>query len=550
MPTFKTQAQIESQLALPIGFPTRAYRDAKFAAPHRCEAPPDALAASATLYHTQTTNVTPSDYLAPEKSVGLQILPMEKPCLSESTSLGAYPAPNSLHSRLRLVGAEALERAFAALDQGGEGHVLLSELRMLLVTAYAACGLGVPEEATLATLTNLYEREGARRSDGAVLLPLHHVLAGCAACADMLEEEAALGRPEVLARVSSLAVKEARARDRSVPTSPSFEGPPRARLPPLSSPLAFAHATMGASASARAASSSSSSTLSSPPAKVPGVHRQSEGEREALRRTAGAGATLSLSPATGLLDASSSPRERFLTAGPMGSPSSAPAARGMNLGALRQAQLTGDAVLGGRELPSPSAQQYRLAGPAYLTSTERDYGAYGSAPSQLPVREAGVAGFAQTARELGVGTTRVSQHVPCYTGHVPKEPHGASAAYGLGATQRNSFHRSTNLVDNFRSRVSGYTGYLPRAAMYQTVDVDKVRGVEAESEYDHNVSAGDGRGGGWLGALLKVVLPGATSLTHTHTLTLSHPYLPCSDRVGPLRGTTSPSLRLGGCTAQ
>ena len=43
--------------------------------------------------------------------------------------------------------------------------------------------------------------------------------------------------------------------------------------------------------------------------------------------------------------------------------------------------------------------------------------------------------------------------------------------------------------DNFKSRVSGYTGYLPKAALNQTVDVDKVRGVEAFSEYDHNSGA-------------------------------------------------------------
>ena len=508
MPTFRTQAQIESQLAWPIGFPTRAARDGKFSSP-RIEAPPDAAAAAATLYRTSSTNVAPGDYEPPRRALGLQILPMEKPCLSHSSYLAAFPAPGALHARLRALRPGSLEAAFAALDAQGEGFVLLAELRMLLVHAFAASGLGEPEEAIVATLANLFEREGARRSDGAVVLSQLYIVQGVAACADMLEEEAALGRPKVLAHASSLAVKEARARDRSLPTEPSFEGPARPRLPPTEA-LAHPHPNMVSPSAAAAA------TVISPRPSA----QAAQAAREALLRSAPLGHTLVLDPASGLLhqspaaaaaaevraqeDAlgsssrmgSSSPagaaaRARLLTAGPLGSPTAAsPKPHGMNLGALRQAQLTGDAMLGGREPPSLHPGEYRLSGPSYCTSTQRDFGDYGSAPAQLPVREEGIAGFAQTVKELAGGSTRVSQHVPYYTGHVPKDPHGASAAFGLGAVQRNSFHRSTNLIDNFRSRVSGYTGYLPKAAMYQTVDVDKVRGVEAFSEYDHNVRWG------------------------------------------------------------
>ena len=481
MPTFRTQAQIESQLAWPIGFPSRAARDAKFASP-RCEAPPDAAAAGATLYRSATTNVAPGDYAPPGRALGLQILPMDKPCLRYSAYLADYAAPGALHARLRALQPGALEAAFAALDARGEGEVLLSELRMLLVHAFAASGLGEPEEAIVATLANLYEREGARRSDGAVVLPLAHVLAGVAACADMLAEEAALGRPEVLARTSSLAVKEARARDRALDAAPSLEGPPRPRLPPPPAPLASPHATLSP---ARAAASSPRASAA-----------EAAAARESLRRSAPAGATLALDAASGLLLASPASGARLLTAGPLGDPSASPKATGMNLGALRAAQLTGEAVLGGRAPPAAAPHEFRLAGAALCTSGMRDYGDYGSAPAALDIAQPGIAGFAQTVRELAAGSTRQSRHPPHYTGHVPKEPHGASAEFGLGATARNSFHRSTNLIDNFASRVSGYTGYLPKAALNQTVDVDKVRGVEADSEYDHNVSARAGVGGG------------------------------------------------------
>jgi len=367
---------------------------------------------------------------------------MEKPCVRLSTTHAAFPPPNQLHARLRAC-LPCLEAAFARLDVGGEGLILLSELRMLLTDAFAAAGQGEPEEAVVATLTNLYEREGTRRSDGKVVLSLVYASEGVAACADMLEEECTLGRPEALKRVSSLAVKEARARDRTVSMEPSFEGTARPRLPPTS-PVPSPHPTMFSTLEL----SSSGSALASP---------KPQKERESLpavaQRSVPLGETLSVDPSTSLLvvaDAASSSSAtltspRLLTAGPMGSGEASSPRRGMNLGALRMAQLTGEAVLGGREPPS-SQTAFRLAGPAYVSSIMRDFGDYGSKPADLPVTEPGIAGYAQTIKELTAGTTRATLHPPFYTGHVPKEPHGASQAFGLGAEQRSSFHRSTNLI--------------------------------------------------------------------------------------------------------
>ena len=102
----------------------------------------------------------------------------------------------------------------------------------------------------------------------------------------------------------------------------------------------------------------------------------------------------------------------------------------------------------------------------------------------MPIQAPGIAGFATTVKELIAGTTRVSKHVPYYTGHLPQCEHGAAGEQGKGASPRNSFHGSTNLLDNFSSRVSGYTGYSPRAALYMAADVDNPRGVAADSEYD------------------------------------------------------------------
>jgi len=242
MPTYRTNSQREAELAWPIGFGSREVRDAKFHTAHRVEVPVDAAAQGATLYTTNSSCSRPDDYEPAEEKRGFQILPMEKPSLKQSTYLAAYPAPDAIAARLRGVTRESLESAFSALDGGGEGYVLGSELRSLLYAAYAASGLGEPEECVVSSLSNLYEREGSKRADGALILPLVHVLEGVGAAADMFSAEAALGRPEVLARVGSLAVKEARSRDRTLSTAPSLEGPPAPRLTPIA-PLATPHPT-------------------------------------------------------------------------------------------------------------------------------------------------------------------------------------------------------------------------------------------------------------------------------------------------------------------
>ena len=489
MPTYRTQAQIESQLAWPIGFPSRAARDSKFNAPFRTEFPPDHSTTSSSMYTTSVTNVHPTDYEKPVSKVGLQILPMEKPSTALSVYGAAYPAPNTLATRLRSLSPEALEAAFVTLDVRGEGHVLLSELRQLLFHAFDASGLGEPEECVVATLRNLYEREGSKRGDGAVILPLLHIVEGVKACADMFEEEENLGRPEVLSQVGSLAVKEARGRDRTMSTEPSREGPPPPRLTPIA-PLEHPHPTFSPVPSSTQASLGASLKWSE--------SKSSPAGPEVTQRNAPMGETLSVDRGTGLLIqsplASPESKSRFLTSGPSGTRTLASEkATGLNVGALRAASLVAEATLAGRLStppalsPSDRINSFRLSGPSLMTSGMRDFGDFGSNPRALPVSSPGIAGFYSTSNELTAGTTRVTMHPPFYTGHIPKDPHGSAAKFGLGVEQRNSFHRSTNLVDNFKSRVSGYTGYLPRDSKNQTFDVDKVRGVEADckccSEY-------------------------------------------------------------------
>lgn len=493
MPTYRTNSQREAELAWPIGFGSREVRDTKFHATQRLEAPLDAAALSATVYTTNSSCSRPEDYEPPAEKRGLQILPMEKPSLKQSTYLAAYPAPDAIAARLKGVTREALEGAFTSLDTAGEGYVLGSELRNLLYAAYEACGLGEPEECVVSSLGNLFEREGSKRADGAVILPLLHVFEGVGAAADMFSAEAALGRPEVLAKVGSLAVKEARSRDRTLSTAPSMEGPPAPRLTPIA-PLASPHPTITPSPASTLASSTTAAAMR----RSGGGGKGGPNSPAVAQRNAPLGESLSMNAATGLLVqsplASPEAKGRSLTAGPTGTQTLVPSkTTGLNVGALRKAALVGEAMLAGRDLPtsptSPSSiiNSFHLAGPTMQTSGMRDFGDFGSDPRSLPVHVPGVAGFYASSCELTAGTTRVTQHPPFYTGHIPKDPHGSSAQFGLGVTQRNSFHRSTNLVDNFKSRVSGYTGYLPRASKYQTVDVDKVRGVEAECECVCNI---------------------------------------------------------------
>jgi hypothetical protein len=404
-----------------------------YAAPHRCEAPSDAAAASGTVYRMGTTNVKPGDFVVPEKKLGLQILPMEKPCERLSSYHADFPDPGALSAPLRALTPDALGAAFDALDARGEGYLLLSEVRMAL---RAAMGGVEPAEATVATLRGLYEREAPKRGDGATLVSRAHWLEGVAACADMLDEAVALNRPSVLATCGSLAQKEASARFRGVPPPRAApEAPAPRRLSPHKAPA--------------------------PPDAAP--------DATINQRAAPLGEALEVAP-TGLLvlspeKAAASPA-RLLTAGPLGN-GEFPHMGGMHLGAIRRAQLAGEAALAGRAPPdfSVPVEDFRVAGPSLVTTNVRDYGDFGSDPRNVPIHEPAIAGFCTTVRELAVGTTRVSKHVPFFTGHVPQYEHGPAGEQGLGASPRNSFHRSTNLIDNFKSRVSGYTGYAPRAAM-------------------------------------------------------------------------------------
>ena len=264
------------------------------------------------------------------------------------------PPPAGLAPLLRSLTPEALGAAFDALDARGEGFLLLTEVRMALRAALADAE---PPEALVATLCGLLERECPKRSDGATLVSRENWLEGAPACADMLEEEVVLGYPRALSTCGSLAQKEATSRFRGVPPpSNTPEAPAPRRLSPRPAPLP------------------------SPPLLDASINQRAVPLGEALEM--GRGGLLVLSPGKCAEAAASPGGGRLLTAGAVGS-GEAPHSTGMHLGSVRRAQLAGEAALAGRPAPdfSVKPEDFRLSGPAMVTTLARDFGDFGSVRS-------------------------------------------------------------------------------------------------------------------------------------------------------------------------
>lgn len=110
---------------------SRAFVDSKFHAPNRAEPPPDAsgTALLASVFTAATTTVRPGDYKPPERKLGLQVLPMEKPVWQDSTTHEEYPYFPALAEQLLSVSEEALEKGWQAYNATGEGFILPKEMR-------------------------------------------------------------------------------------------------------------------------------------------------------------------------------------------------------------------------------------------------------------------------------------------------------------------------------------------------------------------------------------------------------------------------------------
>jgi hypothetical protein len=464
MPTYRPYHLRESLFAWAPQSGSRAALDNKFHVSDRLDVPPDAAARDGTAYFSSTNNVAPGDYEVPTRKLGLQVLVMHKPTVGGSVMSGALVDAPALVRRARSVPAAALEAAVAALDARGDGFLLLREVRDALSRAYAAASLGEPEEPLVATLVALFSREGRTLRDGSTVVPNELFARGLAAAADMWDEDLALGRPEVLAKSGSLREKAAAARvvgpapprKLAAPPPPRLTGPPpspmRATRPAGAFAATVRDAERGAADSGADAGEGDGSGAAANDDAAPTVDVLALTATPASERSAPLGdgllvtrdGTLALSPR-----ASRGARELTGAAAVAAATAAAAASSrslGLKTGALREAALAGERALAGTaRAAAPSPSDFKLGGPAYVTSNMRDFGDFNSDPRARPIAEPGVAGFPISARELAAGTTRVSQHPPGYTGTLPLYGMGPMAEQGLGAHKRDTFMMKTNM---------------------------------------------------------------------------------------------------------
>ena len=67
--------------------------------------------------------------------------------------------------------------------------------------------------------------------------------------------------------------------------------------------------------------------------------------------------------------------------------------------------------------------------------------------------------------ELTVGTTKVTSHIPGYSGYLPKTDINEQAIQqSMGRQTRETFIKQ-NIVENFHVRIPGYSGHKPMSAI-------------------------------------------------------------------------------------
>jgi hypothetical protein len=374
----------DSAIAWNIASGPRLAFESKFHAPAHVAAVPDASALDASVYLLDVKDAKPDHYVIPKRGSGVVLLPMEKPFVAQNSYAREFPDYRAEAEALLAIDPAGVEAGFAIADKIGQGFILPSEVRLVLRTA-----LGNREPGD--HLVSVFQGFLIRRDMQKVTLDSFLELipeVGRYIVADLEAE-----RPEKMKSFREQTVKK--------PTNPYVEAQKAAEME-----RAIAQATVAlqemAAASAAASSSSSSSSSSAP--------------FDASSTLGGSG-----------------DRRRILTAGAVGSDTQVHPT-GLMAGAIRQAQLNGDATRRGLPEPiprpgPPTASSLRLLGPEPLSTHDRDEGKFGSDPCKRPVFENDIRGFHTTTKELVVGTTRVSKHVPGYMGHVPKFAGGAAGAF-------------------------------------------------------------------------------------------------------------------------
>ena len=104
-----------------------------------------------------------------------------------------------------------------------------------------------------------------------------------------------------------------------------------------------------------------------------------------------------------------------------------------------------------------------VAYPQPLSETQFSLGTYGQNPrDKLPYDSSG---FRKWQHEMTAGTSKASDAIPGYQGHIPKQI-CATKAYQHGQLKqpRDTWIKQ-NIVENFHTRVPGYCGHRPMSCI-------------------------------------------------------------------------------------
>lgn len=485
----------ESTLAWPPQVGCRAFLDNKFKKRHDLYVPLNAAERKSTEYQSATSGLLPEHYVVPPQRSGIYVLPIDRPLFTKSTYTDEFPDYLEVVNKLRNIDSAKIEDVFNDLDVRKEGVCLAPELPRIL---RAAMGDEDPPPLVLATIHNIVDKANLK------YLTFDQLIDAILTTADYIEIQAKPNVPDP--------------KPTNLDMSNTFSGS-----------FALTSPNQGTKTSSRFVDKGRVNKLSDlpdsekvpDPAKAPTFGPQSRVSIAAsmnrpttseTQRTEGSGVTRHTDdrfPTDSTI--------RVFTAVQRDSEIDSDLAfKGLHLGAMRKAQLAAENSLVGPSSTSPTnskEEDFDLLGrskplwkpkvknaareqikneeeifdimqPDAMTTSQRDFGRYGSNPRTHPISLDVQDGHYTTTTELQQGTSRQSKHVPGYLGHIPSTHHGKVADHGLGATKRDTFHAKTNLSDTYVRRVPGYTGHLPAAATTASDAVDKPKGIAADSDYD------------------------------------------------------------------